>query len=176
METPDVARTKTGAGTAYPLLFVTRSKPDPSYPLNRVYPIRLFLVALLCFICVACDSEAGEGGVMRIQFSMEGGIAYFPGLSQPVTIDSEQLSHQESDELRRLIDAADFFNLPPNVGKPARGAADYRQYTATIQEGQRQHTVHVMEPIEDANLRRLIEFLNLKANEIRRAVPKSSSD
>ena len=38
---------------------------------------------------------------MRIQFKMEGGIASFPGLSKPITIDSDQLPQQESDELKR---------------------------------------------------------------------------
>jgi len=45
---------------------------------------------------------------MRIQFKMEGGIAYFPGLSKPITIDSDQLPTQESDELKRLVNATRF--------------------------------------------------------------------
>jgi hypothetical protein len=113
---------------------------------------------------------------MRILFSMEGGIAYFPGLSRPVTIDSEQLSQQDAAELRRLVEAADFFNLPAKVGSPARGAADYRQYNVTIEDGERRHTVHATEPIGDADLRRLVEFLGAKANDIRRATRNSSSD
>lgn len=113
---------------------------------------------------------------MRIQFSTEGGIAYFPGLSQPITIDSEQLTQQEGAKLRRLVEAADFFDLPAKIGKPAPGAADYRQYNVTIEEGQRRHTIHATEPIEDADLRRLVEFLSAKANEIRRADKKPSSN
>jgi hypothetical protein len=111
---------------------------------------------------------------MRIEFSTEGGIAYFPGLSQPVTIDSEQLSQQESAELKRLVAAAHFFELPGKIGRPAPGAADYRQYKVTIEAGQRQHTLHATEPIEDAELRRLVAFLSAKANEIRRAAGKPS--
>jgi hypothetical protein len=71
---------------------------------------------------------SGGKGWLRIQFSTEGGIAYFPGLSQPVTIDSEALSQQQGAELKRLVEAAHFFDLPANVGRPAPGAADYRQY------------------------------------------------
>ncbi len=138
--------------------------------------MRAFLVAFLLFLCAACHSEAGEGAAMRIQFSMEGGIAYFPGLSRPVTIDSKQLNEQEAAELKGLVDAADFFNLPAKVGSPARGAADYRQYNVTIEEGARRHTVHATEPIDDPDLRRLVEFLGSKANDIRRATRNSSSD
>jgi hypothetical protein len=104
---------------------------------------------------------------MRIEFSTEGGIAYFPGLSQPVTIDTEDLSQPQGAELKRLVEAAHFFDLPAKVGRPTPGAADYRQYNVTIEAGQRRHTLHATEPIEDANLRRLIAFLSAKANELR---------
>ncbi len=113
---------------------------------------------------------------MRIQFSMEGGIAYFPGLSRPVTIDSKQLSQQEAAELKRLIEATHFFDLPAKIGNPARGAADYRQYNVTIEKGERRHTVHATEPIDDPDLRRLVEFLGSKANDIHRTTRNSSSD
>lgn len=112
---------------------------------------------------------------MRIEFSTEGGVAYFPGLSQPVTIDSEALSQQEGTELRRLVEAAHFFELPAKVGSPRPGAADYRQFNVTIEEGQWRHSVHATEPIEDADLRRLVTFLSARANEIRRAGKKPSS-
>jgi hypothetical protein len=46
----------------------------------------------------------------------------------------------------------------------------------TIEAGQRRRTLHATEPIEDAELRRLIAFLSAKANEIRRAARKSASD
>ena len=62
---------------------------------------------------------------MRIQFKMEGGIASFPGLSKPITIDSDQLPQQESDELKRLVNTTHFFDLPAVIGSPAPGAADY---------------------------------------------------
>jgi hypothetical protein len=143
-------------------------------PLDRVPPLRVLLAGVLCFLCTAWGCKAGEGAAMRIEFSTEGGIAYFPGLSQPVSIDSEQLSQQEGAELKRLVEAAHFFDLPAKVGRPAPGAADYRQYNVTIEAGQRRHTLHATEPIEDAELRRLIAFLSAKANEIRRAAGKPS--
>ncbi len=99
---------------------------------------------------------------MRIQFKMEGGIAYFPGLSKPITIDSDQLPKQESDELKRLVNATRFFDLPIAMGLPSPGAADYRQYTITIQDEGKQHTVHLTDLIEDPNLQALLAYLRAR--------------
>lgn len=95
---------------------------------------------------------------MQVQFKMEGGIAYFPGLSKPVTFDTEKLSKEQASELKRRIEAARFFDLPSTVGAPARGAADYRQYTITVEDGRRR-TVRVIEPIQDAQVAALVEYL-----------------
>ncbi len=99
---------------------------------------------------------------MRIQLTMEGGIAYFPGLSKPITIDSDTLPKQESDELKRLVNATRFFDLPTAMSTPAPGAADYRQYTITIDDDGKQHTVHLTDPIEDPNLQALLAYLKTR--------------
>ncbi len=96
---------------------------------------------------------------MRIQFKMEGGIASFPGLSKPITIDSDQLPQQESDELKRLVNATHFFDLPTVIGSPAPGAADYFQYTITIQDDGKQHTVRLTDPIKDPHLQALLTYI-----------------
>jgi hypothetical protein len=36
---------------------------------------------------------------MRVQLKIEGGIAYFPGLSRPRVIESDKLSKEEAAEL-----------------------------------------------------------------------------
>ncbi len=99
---------------------------------------------------------------MRVQFQMEGGIAYFPGLNKPITIDCDQLPRQEADELKRLVNAAHFFTLSAVIGSPASGAADYRQYTITIEDAGKQHTVHVTDPIEDPQLQALVTKLRAR--------------
>ncbi len=99
---------------------------------------------------------------MRIQLKMEGGIASFPGLNKPITIDSDQLPEQESDELKRLVNVTRFFDLPPVMGSPSPGAADYRQYTITLQDEGKQHTVHVTDLIEDPNLQALLTYLKAR--------------
>ena len=99
---------------------------------------------------------------MRIQFKMEGGIASFPGLSKPITIDSDQLPQQESDELKRLVNATHFFDLPTTMSSLSPGAADYRQYTITLEDDGKQHTVHLTDPIEDPNLQALLTYLKTR--------------
>jgi hypothetical protein len=94
---------------------------------------------------------------MRIEFSQEGGIGYFPGLNRPVTVDVERLDEAEAEELKRLVEAARFFDLPASIGVPARGAADYQRYILSIEDDGRRHTVRALVPVEDPALRELVE-------------------
>ena len=59
---------------------------------------------------------------------MEGDTTHFFRLSRPVTIDSDQPPTDEAIELRHLVEAADFFGLPANVGKPPPGQTGYCHY------------------------------------------------
>lgn len=99
---------------------------------------------------------------MRIQFSSTGGIAHFPGLAKPLTIDSAQMQAADAKKLEQLIVAARFFELPAKVGSPQAGAADYRTYTITVESGEQRHTVEAVEPIEDVSLSELVAFLREK--------------
>jgi hypothetical protein len=105
---------------------------------------------------------------MRIELKTEGGIAHFPGLSKPVVIDSNELSVEEGAELTRLIESARFFERPSTVGTPPPGAADYRQYTITVEDDGQQHTVRLVDPVNDIALQQLLHFLQAKARELRR--------
>lgn len=96
---------------------------------------------------------------MRIQLNVSGGMAYIPGLSRPIIIDSDTLPPQEAEELRRLVDDAHFFDLPPVFNVPAPGAADYRQYTITVEDGKKHHTIQAVDPITDPHLQALLRFL-----------------
>ena len=103
---------------------------------------------------------------MRVRFKTEGGFAYFPGLSKPVTIDTDELPAEEAKELERLIEAADFFDLPA-TSAPPRGAADYRQYTISVASPGRNHTARLTDPIEDPHARAPVGYLETKARESR---------
>jgi UTP-glucose-1-phosphate uridylyltransferase len=106
---------------------------------------------------------------MRIEFQMEGGLAYFPGLSTPVVIDSNDLTAEDASEMKRLVEAARFFERPTVIGAPRRGAADYRQYTIIVEEEGRQHTIQLADPVEDPALQELLRFLQTRARALRRA-------
>lgn len=94
---------------------------------------------------------------MRIEFAQAGGIGYFPGLNKPVTVEVDQLDKEEAEELKRLVEASRFFNLPTAVGVPAKGAADYQYYSLTVEDGGRRHTVRVLVPVENPVLYELIQ-------------------
>ena len=108
---------------------------------------------------------------MRVQFKTEGGFAYLPGLSQPVTIETDGLSPEEAGKLERLVEAAGFFELPA-TSDPPRGGADFRSYTISISSSGRSHTVRIVEPVENPQLQALVDYLSEKARELR-AGPRS---
>jgi hypothetical protein len=96
---------------------------------------------------------------VRIQFSVHGGFASLPGLRRPVTLDLDTLPAAPADDLRHLVDAAGFFDLPAEIEPPA-GAADFREYTITVEDDQRSHTVKIPETVSSPALRALIAKLD----------------
>ena len=108
---------------------------------------------------------------MRVQFQSEGGLAVFPGLQKLISIDVDALPASDANRLRQLVRAASFFDLPAHIGTPPRGAADMREYTLTIEDGGRRHTVRVAEPITDATLQELVDALQTQARTLRGPTP-----
>jgi hypothetical protein len=53
--------------------------------------------------------------------------------------------------------------LPAALGEPRKGAADCRQYTITVQEAGRSHTVRLSDPVQDAGIQSLIRLVRAKA-------------
>jgi hypothetical protein len=95
---------------------------------------------------------------MRITFHASGGFGYFPGLDRPLTIDTAALPADQAAKLEKLVHDADLVNRPNEIGTPAPGAADYRTYTISIDNGG-SHTVKLTDPIEDPALLALVEHL-----------------
>ncbi|WP_339416362.1 MULTISPECIES: protealysin inhibitor emfourin [unclassified Pseudomonas] len=93
---------------------------------------------------------------MQISIKENGGPAFFPGLAQPRTVKLDALPEQDQQELRQLIAASDFFQLPqstvPEPGKPGQV-----HYTLTVTEGQREHTVCVLAPVKSQALDGLVQ-------------------
>ncbi len=78
---------------------------------------------------------------MRVQLAVEGGFAAVPGLRKPLVVDLSSLSPDQAQEVQALLDRANFFDLPETISPPATGAADYREYVVTADDGTRSHTV-----------------------------------
>ena len=104
-------------------------------------------------------NDAGTGADVSVSLDVDGGFAYIPGLQQSFQGDSTTLEGQDLATLRALLAKADFFTRSAEPATSALGAADIRTYTVTATEGGRSHTIHVTEPIQDPELRALIDQL-----------------
>ncbi len=94
---------------------------------------------------------------MRIQFETLGGFAYFPGLRRPLRIDTERLTTLQAGEIESMVRAAHFFDQSDSI-RPV-GAADYRSYRITVEDGGKSHTVKVVESAADRSLLALLAYL-----------------
>ena len=94
---------------------------------------------------------------MRIQFETLGGFAYFPGLQRPIHIDTESLTTLQAREVESMVRAAHFFDLSDSI-RPV-GAADYRSYRITVEDGEKSHTVRVVESTANHSLLALLAYL-----------------
>lgn len=102
---------------------------------------------------------------MRIDFRIDGGIAAFPGLAKPVTIDCDSLAPAEAARLRELVRRADFFERP--AGSSRSNLPDARRYTIAVDDAGRCSTVTVAEPIADPALSELVAELRTHAKAAR---------
>lgn len=94
---------------------------------------------------------------MRITFKTTGGVAYFPGLAAPKTIEVSTLDADRQQQIQDLLRSTRFFELPSRAAVK-RGAADYQTHTITVTEDGRQHTVEVTDPLSP-EFERLINLL-----------------
>jgi len=104
---------------------------------------------------------------MKITIETSGGFAPLPALSRPITIDTTTLTPQLVRELESLVRDAAFFDRPAFIDTTAKGAADYRTYTITVQDGPRVHTVCLTDPITDSSLEQLVSRLQVIARPLK---------
>jgi hypothetical protein len=102
---------------------------------------------------------------VRIEFKMEGGIAHFPGLTRPVSINTDRLPEDARVELENLVKETRFFELPSSPGPRLKKGADYYRYRITIEAGGQSHTLNLADPVENPNLQRLVVILRKRAGE-----------
>src|SRR5436190_21916296 len=91
---------------------------------------------------------------MRVTLQRSGGFA-----NQPLnlTLDSDQLSPEQAQTLRELVDRAHFFDQPAEI-RASRGA-DLFQYDLTIEDGGRQHSIRLDDGTGPEALQDLIDWL-----------------
>jgi hypothetical protein len=103
-----------------------------------------------------------------VRMEVEGGLAFMPGLSKPFELDTADLEPADAANLRALLTEADFFNLSAEPKALAPGSADHREYTITVTENERTHTVRLTDPVDSPALRRLVGQLTAWRRDSRR--------
>lgn len=97
---------------------------------------------------------------MKIFFEQSGGVA---GIDNSISIDSNSLDPQEASELQRLVENANFLDLPPESSAPLRGA-DYLEYKITIETNDnKKHSIKTTDLTIPPNVAPLIRYLRRKA-------------
>ena len=94
---------------------------------------------------------------MRIEFERSGG---FMGLRQSIILDTASLKPEEAEEISKMVDQANFFDLPDVIQSSSPGA-DHFQYKLKIEQLEISHTVIVNETGTPDELQPLLQHLNL---------------
>lgn len=97
---------------------------------------------------------------MQIHFQRTGGFA---GMKLAGQVDLDDLDEETAEKIRRLLDEADFFELPEHLPSE-QTARDQYNYTITVKDHKRKHSVSFCEtPNEE-----LSELANLLFRLVRR--------
>ena len=91
-----------------------------------------------------------------ITFERSGGVI---GKELHLDLDLESLPEDEAERLQKLIDEADFFNVPENLA--ARSSADEFQYKITLDDGSKSHTVRTSDTTMPKSLLPLVKELTM---------------
>ena len=97
----------------------------------------------------------GASDDIHVSFMRSGGFA---GTMISGDLDSRELAPEESQTLRELVEAADFFAQPAVIeGTP--GKPDSFQWEVTVEAAAGRHTVRFIDGSEPAPMRELARFL-----------------
>ena len=99
---------------------------------------------------------------MRIELTIDGGFAYFPGLATPIVVDSTRLPAAAAAELQRLCGAALATEVPgarPTATSPRATLYDARRYRLTIDIEGVKHQLDAADPVSQPAVAALIAFV-----------------
>ena len=92
---------------------------------------------------------------MRITFSRSGGVT---GVRLRTAVNEDDLSAPHAAKLRRLVNAADCFQLPKQLAADPK-QPDRFQYELTLEDGERRHTIAIDEEAATPALLKLFGWL-----------------
>ena len=101
---------------------------------------------------------------MRISFERSGGFA---GITMKTAVEEKDLTPDEAQKLRQLVEEADFFNSPGKIASRSP-QPDRFQYELRLEEKGRQHTVTMSEEAMPAKLKPLVNWLMEKSRQARK--------
>jgi hypothetical protein len=98
---------------------------------------------------------------MKIYFEQKGGLT---GIHKTISINSDSLVPDEASKLLRLIEDANFFDLPSQQSTPSRGA-DHLNYKVTVEADQqnKKHSIEITDRTTPLRVEPLIRYLRQKA-------------
>jgi hypothetical protein len=94
---------------------------------------------------------------MRIHFERTGGFA---GLRISGIVDTISLPTDEQKNLLKMVEAADFFNLPSTIHSD-RSIPDGFQYVVTIEDGNRKNSINATGEGASSELQALLRKLTV---------------
>jgi hypothetical protein len=135
---------------------VSRGRRGWAAPCGCIMRYRVLPFFVLVFVACTGIIEADSAeGILRVFFERSGGFA---GIRIATTIDAANLSPEQVEKLKQLIQDADFFHLPAVIAShPPQ--PDRFQYKIEVDQDGQQHVVVVGEASIPAGLRPLVTWL-----------------
>lgn len=86
---------------------------------------------------------------MRITFQVEGGLAHFPGLAKPLTIETADLPVEKRNHLEGLVSSSGAWERASELAQrqKTQPMRDYRSYTLEITDGARHCRLKFTDPV-----------------------------
>lgn len=109
---------------------------------------------------------------MKVRLKRTGGVA---GIPRQWEIDERALAPKKALEFRGLLKTANFFALPPQVGKIGT-TRDAFCYELTIEDQGQRHTVNCVEQDAPKTLCDCLEWVSKNSSEISRSPRRPRND
>ena len=98
---------------------------------------------------------------MKIKLERSGGFA---GITSSNEMDTDKLPPSLQDTVKDLLDKKKL-SLTKSFGRP-KGAADYLNYTITIQDGKNDHVIECNEFDMDSTVKSLVSFVQKNSKKV----------